>query len=533
MAGHKALHGPEHTDGTDDIQNSSAGQKGLMTPTQWSKLDGMASGADVTGDNPPQAHVHSHASTTGQTENDHHAKSHAHDGVDGSGTVDYDDITGIPLLSEFAKIMWTSDNGSDLTGDGSYLLPFLTVQKCYDIALTGTEFVVIHLASATQILTPSDATKICNIHGFGNCGKVNIIIPASKITTLKVDGILIDNVTINNTSGLTLKMYSRCRLSFVPGGLVQVGTGQLVSYFYNNISDYGTVSVIKSFPVNYIFGSFIDNGTPNRTIFTNGIDLVNAGRLENVLDPVASDDGATKGYVVNNFAPLSHNHAGADINSGTLDGDRLPAFSETKKAGVPATGTPSGKYLKDDGTWATPSGLDSTAIHKATASEISAMTEKTVPIKADLLVIEDSANSNNKKKIQIGNIQQCDTLYMSMGTTAAYARNQTGYMCYYGFYVTETSARIVVGKGVISKMWIRISSNTITDPTTVTLMKNGVATTMVITITAATTGLFSTTANPVTVADGDELSWEVAIGTGSGIQSISFKAGAICKEVSA
>ena len=56
------------------------------------------------------------------------------------------------------------------------------------------------------------------------------------------------------------------------------------------------------------------------------------------------------------YAPTTHAHAGEDVTSGTLDGDRLPALSETKKGGVPATGTPSGKYLKDDGTWATPAG---------------------------------------------------------------------------------------------------------------------------------------------------------------------------------
>ena len=44
------------------------------------------------------------------------------------------------------------------------------------------------------------------------------------------------------------------------------------------------------------------------------------------------------------------------LTSGTLDGDRLPALSTTKKGGVPATGTPSGKFLKDDGTWAVVSG---------------------------------------------------------------------------------------------------------------------------------------------------------------------------------
>ena len=44
------------------------------------------------------------------------------------------------------------------------------------------------------------------------------------------------------------------------------------------------------------------------------------------------------------------------LTTGTLDGDRLPTMSENKKGGVPATGTPSGKYLKDDGTWGTPGG---------------------------------------------------------------------------------------------------------------------------------------------------------------------------------
>jgi hypothetical protein len=55
-------------------------------------------------------------------------------------------------------------------------------------------------------------------------------------------------------------------------------------------------------------------------------------------------------------AAASHNHVATDINSGTLDGDRLPATSTTKKGGVPATGTPSGKFLKDDGNWATAGG---------------------------------------------------------------------------------------------------------------------------------------------------------------------------------
>jgi len=48
--------------------------------------------------------------------------------------------------------------------------------------------------------------------------------------------------------------------------------------------------------------------------------------------------------------------------------------------------------------------LDPNAIHKSTASEISAITVKTTPITADFLLIEDSADLNNKKHITIGTL---------------------------------------------------------------------------------------------------------------------------------
>jgi hypothetical protein len=47
---------------------------------------------------------------------------------------------------------------------------------------------------------------------------------------------------------------------------------------------------------------------------------------------------------------------------------------------------------------------DSNALHKATSAEISALTEKTTPVSADVLVIEDSAASYAKKKVQIANL---------------------------------------------------------------------------------------------------------------------------------
>lgn len=51
-----------------------------------------------------------------------------------------------------------------------------------------------------------------------------------------------------------------------------------------------------------------------------------------------------------------------------------------------------------------PGGADADAIHDNVASEISAITEKTVPIAADLLVMEDSAATNAKKRVQLVNL---------------------------------------------------------------------------------------------------------------------------------
>ena len=45
-----------------------------------------------------------------------------------------------------------------------------------------------------------------------------------------------------------------------------------------------------------------------------------------------------------------------------VDPALLPGMSETKRGAVPATGVPSGKFLKDNGTWATPSGSGSVVV---------------------------------------------------------------------------------------------------------------------------------------------------------------------------
>lgn len=52
---------------------------------------------------------------------------------------------------------------------------------------------------------------------------------------------------------------------------------------------------------------------------------------------------------------------------------------------------------------------DPAAIHDNVANEISAVTEKTTPVSADILIIEDSAAGFVKKKVQVGNLPDNDT----------------------------------------------------------------------------------------------------------------------------
>jgi hypothetical protein len=51
-----------------------------------------------------------------------------------------------------------------------------------------------------------------------------------------------------------------------------------------------------------------------------------------------------------------------------------------------------------------PGGTDADAIHDNVSGEINAITEKGTPVSGDWLLIEDSASSNSKKKVQIGNL---------------------------------------------------------------------------------------------------------------------------------
>ncbi|KKL58160.1 hypothetical protein LCGC14_2228160, partial [marine sediment metagenome] len=54
-------------------------------------------------------------------------------------------------------------------------------------------------------------------------------------------------------------------------------------------------------------------------------------------------------------------------------------------------------------------GADSTAIHDNVAGEIVVITEKTAPVGNDEIIIEDSADSNNKKSLKLSNLEKAQT----------------------------------------------------------------------------------------------------------------------------
>lgn len=82
----------------------------------------------------------------------------------------------------------------------------------------------------------------------------------------------------------------------------------------------------------------------------------------------------------------------------------------TSGAAPPSTGQVLQATSATTATWQTPAGsVDTTAIHKATSAEISAMTAKTTPVGGDWLVIEDSAAGNAKKKVSIDELPRYQT----------------------------------------------------------------------------------------------------------------------------
>lgn len=102
-----------------------------------------------------------------------------------------------------------------------------------------------------------------------------------------------------------------------------------------------------------------------------------------------------------------------------------------------------------------------------------------------------------------------------------------GVTTYIGFSVGSTNTienqrRTVVSAGTVSGVYLR-TVGTMTGSMAVTVMKNGVATSMTFTIAAGSAaGLYSTTSNTFTVVDGDELSIRIVQSTATSIGIVNY-----------
>lgn len=95
-------------------------------------------------------------------------------------------------------------------------------------------------------------------------------------------------------------------------------------------------------------------------------------------------------------------------------------------------------------------GIDSTALHDNAAGEISAITEKTAPVSADMLVIEDSEASNAKKMVQVGNLP----IVLADNQDAATAAN-VGQLRYY-VSGSLSYVDVVMQTGTSTYAWINL-----------------------------------------------------------------------------
>lgn len=95
------------------------------------------------------------------------------------------------------------------------------------------------------------------------------------------------------------------------------------------------------------------------------------------------------------IAATSHSHATTDITSGTFADARIAESNVTQHQ---AALTITESQISDL------SHTDADAIHDNVSGEIAVITEKASPVSGDWLLIEDSAASNAKKRVQIGNL---------------------------------------------------------------------------------------------------------------------------------
>lgn len=174
-----------------------------------------------------------------------------------------------------------------------------------------------------------------------------------------------------------------------------------------------------------------------------------AGRMPALTGEVTTSVGAVATTIANDAVTYAkmQNVSAADRLLGRGNGG---GAGDVQEIALGTNLTMSGTTLNAGGT-----AIDSDAIHDNVAGEIAAITEKVTPVNADLIVIEDSAAANAKKRVQLGNLPgggggmtQAYIGYNTIGgTVAAWGAAHRTYMK----KVTIASAGILTSVEVYTK----------------------------------------------------------------------------------
>ncbi len=124
-------------------------------------------------------------------------------------------------------------------------------------------------------------------------------------------------------------------------------------------------------------------------------------------------------------ADAEHEHAAADISSGAFDGDRLPALSTTKRGGAPATGTPSGKFLRDDDSWAAAVEESTLAARVYNSADLSISDSAWTALTFDSETFDDGGLHSTASNT--GRLTAPEAGLYAIGCVAAFATNTSGY----------------------------------------------------------------------------------------------------------
>lgn len=136
------------------------------------------------------------------------------------------------------------------------------------------------------------------------------------------------------------------------------------------------------------------DGTETQLVTADEVDM-QSKKIINVTDPTAAQDASTKTYTDTKISKTTAAEISAMTEKTSLaDGDHFLIEDS-------AASNAKKRVQK--------SNIASDKISKTTAGEIAAMTEKTTLVDADLFLIEDSAAGNAKKKVQKSNISPVST----------------------------------------------------------------------------------------------------------------------------